>query len=70
MLAFLAKMTKKQNKNIFVADNVLKEAKDFYAKKCGFVLSDGNTYIIKNKQIDNLISQNEFHTKGSIEFLG
>lgn len=71
LIAFLAMHYQKMNKNLYV-ENALGEAEDFYSKNCHMTKVREiifSNYTLPKEAIEQLLLQNEAHTKTKIEYL-
>ncbi len=70
MIAFLAKLTKRERKNLFVLEIAPRPlTRKFYFEHCGFNPAPENNAIMPNETLDTLISMNERHTGSKIEII-
>lgn len=68
MLAFLVKMTKKEDKNFEVPDVAQREkTKAFYFDHCGFKQIGDRVAYLKKKNFKNFLSLNKSHTGSKIK---
>ena len=68
MLAFLVKMTKKEDKNFEVPDVAQREkTKNFYFKQCGFEKISDRVAYLKRKKFKGFIASNRSHTGSKIK---
>ncbi len=73
MIAFLLKMSDKNNKKEFIVPHMLSTAAPFYIENCGFKMYDKSGFMAShktNEEYQKLISQNEAHTGAKIELIG
>lgn len=77
MVAFLAKLIQNTNsKSPYVVGFTIPSARDFYTDNCGFIENNSDNddifipeLILPEEKMNDLIAQNEGHTKGKIELV-
>ena len=70
MIAFLAKLTKRERKDLFVLEIAPKPlTRNFYFIHCGFNPVPENNAIMPKEKLDTIIKMNERHTGSKIEIL-
>ena len=70
MIAFLAKLTQQQKKDLFVLEVAPKEpTRNFYFEHCGFTSIPENNAIMNKDKLEGLIRMNEDHTGSKIEII-